>query len=146
MTPQVKLRLLASGDTTLQGYLGAPPAGFRWFDFQLPQGQLAFGTCVRVKIISANQLYGHNGRQPLTGPRFQIDVLDPSAERAREVAAAIIAFLGTIDLASNAQFTSPVTTPRQFPVFILNQRPGMEVQTEPPVFVESLDIRAYNKE
>lgn len=144
LTPEVKLRTLASGDVTLQGYLGTGP--FRWFDRQVPQGYYP-KTCVRIRRISTLILYEQRGLHPLDQPRFQLDVLDPDPEKARAVAAYIIqTFLTGISLAQNNQFGSPVTTPPQFPNFVLNQRAGMDYQMQPPAYVESIDFRAWNTE
>ncbi len=78
--------------------------------------------------------------------RFQIDVLDYDAERTRSAAAAIQDWLATADFSSNAQFSSPVTSPTKHPNFVLNQRAGMEYRIDPPAYVETLDIRITNLE
>jgi hypothetical protein len=80
----------------------------------------------------------------LSTPRFQIDVLDFNAEICRQVAADVVAFLGTVCLASQDQFDSPPVTPPQFPSFLLSQRAGMDYQlSAQPAYVESLDVRLY---
>lgn len=141
LTPEVKLRTLASGNATLQGYLGTGP--FRWFDRQIPQAYYP-ATCVRLRRISTAFLYEQRGLNPLDAPRFQLDVLDPDPEKTRAVAAAITAFLGTISLAQDNQFGSPVTTPPQFPNFVLNQRSGMDPTLQPPAYVETIDFRCWS--
>jgi len=154
-----KLYMLASENATLQTDLGTSP--FRWCDRQLVQGMLQFSTppntigasCVRVRRISTQRRYIQgNGAvntnlSPLSTPRFQIDVLDYNAEVARQVAADVLAFLGTVCLASEDQFDSPATTPPNFPNFLLSQRAGMDFQlSKQPAYVESLDVRLFNIE
>lgn len=158
MTAEVKLRTLAMADATLQADLGAPPL-FRWFDTAIPQGVIQRGPCVRVLRISTLWLYAQSlppGGSPMTTPpggllnlsqpRFQIDVMALDPEQARAVAADIIAFMATADLASYAQFDSPATTPRQFPNFLLNQRHGADFQEQAPISIETLDYRMFNLE
>jgi hypothetical protein len=141
VTAEVKLRTLAAADPTLAGLLGSP---FRWYEAQLMQGSAL--PAVTVQRISTARRYSHSGLGNISEIRFQFTIRDRSAETARQVAAAIIAFLGTADLASNAQFGSPVTTPRQFPNFVLNERAGMDPELQPPVFVEIIDARIFNRE
>jgi len=158
MTAEVKLRTLAMADATLQADLGAPPL-FRWFDTTIPQGIIQKGACVRVLRISTLLLYAHSlppggspettppgGLMNLTQPRFQIDVMATDPEIARAVAADIIAFMATADLASYAQFGSPATTPPQFPNFLLNQRHGADYDEQPPISIETLDYRMFHLE
>lgn len=151
MTPEAKLRTLAAASSALQAYFGTTP--FRWFDTQLPQGQISSGACVVVKRVSTVRTYQQTGLQDLSQPRFQIDVLAPNTvnaeadpESGRAAAAAVITFLGTINLASTDQFGSPTITPPNFPNFVLNQRDGMYFQLQPPCFVQSIDIRVFNLE
>jgi len=149
MTAEVKLRTLAMQDETLQSYFVGTNGTVRWFDRQLQPGYINQGTCVRVIRVSTLFTHTHetanyrslNAQQQ---PRFQIDVLDTDAERARSAAAAIIDWLARIDLSSDAQFASPVTSPTRHPITLLNQRAGMEPQTQPPTYVESLDIRLFD--
>jgi hypothetical protein len=159
VTAETKLRTLAMADGTLQADLGAPPAPFRWYDTTIPQGAIQQGTCVRVLRVSTLWLYAHSlppGGSPvvtppggllnLSQPRFQIDVMDLNPETARAVAADIIAFMSTADLASLDQFGSPATEPPQFPNFLLNQRHGADYQEQPPISIEILDYRMFNLE
>lgn len=145
MTAETKLRTLASADAALQLIFGTPL--FRWFDKQLPQGYIQRGACARVISVSTAPLYEMAGLNPMNRIRFQIDVLHLDPEAARAAASAVILFLNTgADLASNAQFGSPTVTPRQFPNFILSQRGGMDYREQPPVHVETIDVRVYNLE
>ncbi len=151
MTPEEKLRTLAEADISLQVFFGTAP--FRWFDVQLPQGQISSGCCALVKRVSTVRVYSQAGLQDLSQIRFQIDVLAPNTvnkqmdpQTARLAAKAIIDFIGTVDLASLNQFNDPATTPNQFPSFVLNQRDGMYFQLQPPVFCQSIDVRLYNLE
>jgi hypothetical protein len=144
VTAEVKLRTLAAADATLQGFFGTGP--FRWFDVQEAPKYIEQGPCVRVMRVSTVRDYLQGGISQLSCPRFQIDVLDYSAENSRQAAQAIIDWLSRISLAENNQFASPQTTPPQFPNFLLNQRSGMEPQTKLPVFVTMLDVRLFNLE
>lgn len=146
MTPEVKLRSLAAADATLAGYLTGSNNTFRWFDRQVAQNYFQSGPCVRVIRVSTVRMYMQTGVTNVSACRFQIDVLSVDPEQARAIAAAIIDFLGTVDLAGDYQFGSPVTTPPQFPNFILNQRAGMDYQLQPPAYVETLDARIFNLE
>jgi hypothetical protein len=78
--------------------------------------------------------------------RFQVDVLDFDAERARQAANAIIDWLATVDFSSTAQFESPITSPTRHPNEVIGQRAGMEARTDPPAYVEILDVRILNLE
>ena len=146
MTPEVKLRTLAAANVTLQGYFGTAP--FRVFEAQVPQDEFENGTCARYFRVSTVREYSHGkpGLDDISLPRFQLDILDYDPEVARAAMKAVIDFLGTCDFAADYQFGCPVTTPPQAPVYVLNQRSGMEPQLEPPVFVQTLDFRFYNLE
>lgn len=144
MTCEVKMRTLAAADTSMQAVFGSGP--FRWFDRQLQPGYIQSGSCVRVRRVSTVRGYSQQGLQSLDQILFQFDVLNLDSEAARTAAAALIAWLGTVNFASDQQFASPVTTPRQFPNFVVNQRAGMEPRTQPPVYVEITDVRIYNTE
>ena len=136
MTPEVALRTAASENATLAGLLGASPFtlnSFRWYDTQLPQGQISNGTCVRVLRVSTGRQYSTDGLQNFSWPRFQIDVLDPNPEMSRSVANAIITFMGS----------APFGPLNQSANYLLNQRGGMDYQLQPPVFVQSLDYRIF---
>ena len=154
-----KLYMLASQSPTLQADLGTAP--FRWFDRQLTPGALQPSTppnnigasCVRAIRVSTMRRYiqgngaANTNLSLLSTPRFQIDVLDFYAEIARQVAADVVNFLATISLASTAQFSSPATTPPNFPNFLISQRARMDFQlSKQPAYVECLDVRLYNFE
>lgn len=157
---EVKLATLAAANTTLQTDLGNP---LRWYDLQLvpgaiqpsnPPNQIG-ASCVRVRRISTMRRYIQGNGVPTSGtnlsllstPRFQIDVLDCCAEIARTVANDVINFLATVCLSSQDQFASPITTPTQFPSFLLSQRSGMDYEvSSQPVYVQTLDVRIYNLE
>lgn len=144
MTAEAKLRALASASAALQAYFGT--ALFRWFDRQLPQGYIKSGPCVRLMRVSTVRTYAQTGLQNLSQPRVQIDVMDYDPENCRAAAKAVIDWLGTVDFSTDAEFSSPPTTPGNHPNFILNQRAGMDFQLQPPVYVESIDVRLYNLE
>lgn len=135
MTAEVKLITQAAADATLQGYLGTSP--FRFFEVQLPPGQIKSGTCVRYRRISTVPLYSFAEKMNVDWPRFQIDVLDPDPELTRTVASAILAFLALAWFGNIAN---------QAANFVLNQRSGMDYELQPPVFVHTIDVRLFNLE
>lgn len=148
MTAEAKLYTLAAANASLQAVFGTP---IRWFDTQIPQGVIVPGettqaAAARLLRVSTVRAYAMEGLVNLSQPRFQIDVLHPLAETARAAADAVIAWLGTVDLAGTYQFDSPATTPPQFPCFVLSQMGGLAEQFEPPVFVQTIDFRAFNLE
>lgn len=151
MTCEAKLRTLAQQSALLQPYFFTD-GQVRWFDRRLQPNYLALGrSCVRVLRISTGRLYSHETRTRrsvgnMAAVRLQIDVLDFDAERARAAANAILDWLATVDCSSDAQFASPLTSPTRHPNAVLNQRAGMEPKTEPPVYVEILDVRILNLE
>lgn len=159
MTPERKLRILAQASASLQSFFGGgSPAVFRWFDLQFPQGFVVSQTSARLQRISTLRQYAHasfpsaqsaTGRAPLLNlsmVRFQLDIVATDTETARQAAIAVINWLGTISLASDDAFGSPLTTPPQFPCFVLNQRAGLYPDTQPPLPVVTLDFRAFNFE
>lgn len=151
MTPEAKLRTLAAQSATLSIFFGTDP--LRWFDTQLPPGQISSGCCAVIRRISTVRTYEQRGIQNLSQPRFQIDVLAPNTvnkqadpETGRAAAEAVIAFLSSINLATEDQFASPPITPPNYPNFVLNQRDGLYFELQPPCFVQSIDVRVYNLE
>ncbi len=151
MTAEEKLRTLAQQDAVLQSYFFTDNQ-IRWFGPQLPPGYLAIGkACVRVWRVSTIRLYSHEtseqrSQNRIEQIRFQFDVLDYDSERARLAAKAIADWLATVDLSSNAQFGSPVTSPTRHPNQVLNERQGMEYKIQPPAYVQLLDVRITNLE
>lgn len=145
MTAEVKFRDLANRSATLQGFFGVSP--FRWYDKQVQQNALRAGTCVRVLRVSTFTLHTHDGLNPMNGVRFQIDVLDPDSETARAAAQAIIDWLAGAKLSTTELWDSPPVTPTGVaPNFLLNHRSGMDPIVQPPVHVETLDVRVFNLE
>lgn len=147
-----KMRFLAQQDATLASFFFTDNQ-IRWFDLQLQPNYLAANrTCARVRRISTLPLYSKetlNNASILNQVwiRLQIDVLDYSASRAKAAARAIVNWLTqTADFSSTNQFDSPPTSPKRHPNFLLNQMPGMEPKTQPPVFVQMLDVRILNLE
>ena len=151
MSAEAKIRTLAQQDATLQSWFFTD-GQIRWFDRQLVPNYLKIGkACVRVRRISTIRLYSketdtQRSANRMEQPRFQIDVLDYDAERARSAASAICDWLATADFSSDAQFASPVTSPKRHPNFVINQRADMEFTTQPPAYVESLDVRIFDLE
>jgi hypothetical protein len=149
MTAEARIRTLAQQDAVLQSFFFTD-GQVRWFDRQMAPGYLKLGkSCVRVLRVSTLLLHSHETKvqrsaNRMQQPRFQIDVIDFDAERARAGAAAIADWLATADFSTDAQFSSPVTTPTRHANYCLNQRSGMEVTTQPPAYIESLDVRIFN--
>jgi len=153
MTTEVKFRTLAKQDATLQTFFGDESNGtFRMFDTQLQPNYLKVGnTCARVLRVSTVRQYAHRtathqGQQNLALVRLQVDVLDYDSERARAAAAAIVDWLSRVSFAENAQFASPPTSPKAYPNQVLNERGGLEPRTQPPAWVQILDIRVMSLE
>lgn len=151
MTAEVKIRTLAQTSTALQGFFGEDSGIFRWFDRQLAPGYISRGTCARVRRVTTVLRHAKETRTARsvcrqTQPLFQIDVLDYDPERARSAVAAISDWLGEVDFSSDAQFASPPTSPKRHPNAVLNQRAGMEPLLQPPVYVETIDVRIFNLE
>jgi hypothetical protein len=153
MTPaENKLRTLAGLNSTLQAALGSNP--FRWCDRALTQGYLpktrgAMAPCggtssVSNRRISTIPMYRQSGLGELEQIRFQIDVLDLDPDTCKQTAFAVIQFLGTVNLVTMQQLSSPPTTPNQFPSFLSNMRSGIEPQPGVVVYVESVDAVCYN--
>jgi len=141
---ELKIRDLASANTTLQADLGTAP--FRWFDRQIAQGQANNGPCVSVQRISTVRAYNQGGLMPLSAIRLQINIVSYSAETARQVAADVAAFMATFDLTNPGAYASPVYASNHTPNFLVNERAGMFYQLQPPAYVETQDWRIYNVE
>ena len=154
MTIEEKLTLLAPHEATLQTYFGAPPATFRCFERQLPQKVIQQGPCLTFRRVSSVHMYSQTvGLIPMTQPRMQFDVwvspryTNQSTVVARAARDAVINWLNTqVSFADPNNFASPATTPPHFPNFLLNTRAGMEVESDPPAYVETFDVRIYNLE
>ena len=145
MTLETKIRTLAMADASLQAFFGTNP--FRWFYLQLPPGfvmQATGTTSMVVQRISTLFLYAQEGLVNLNKPRIQFTIYDPDATVVDAATAAVIAWLGTVNFASNAQFTSPPSDPRQKPNFVVNQRPGLVSLMKTPVPTMALDVRIWN--
>jgi hypothetical protein len=142
MSPEVKLRTLAAANATMQSRFGTAP--FRWFDQQLDPRRVSSGTCLRARKVSTVFRHVQAGLNPLQEPLFQFDVMDLNPETARAAATDLIEFLGAVDLSTDAQFGCPTTTPKHYPSFVVNQRSGLEPIPDPPVYVESVDVRFMN--
>ena len=154
MSAELKLRTLAAQNAALVAALALPsPTNFGWFDRQLAQSDIGKPsdnrTCVTVRRIStqATAVANQGGpNQALRPIRFQLDVIDYNAERARYVATLVAAFMASVSLCWTGEFASPQTQPSQNPNFLLNERAGMLPQLQPPVYVETQDWRVWNVE
>jgi len=150
MTLIEKLTTLAPQSTTLQSYFGTSP--FRMFDRQLAQKYIERGPCLTFREVSSVPMYTQYGRINMNQPRVQFDVYvsprytNQASTTARAARDAVISWLGTVSFAETNDFDSPVTTPPHFPNFVLNTRAGMEAQSDPPVYVETVDVRIFNLE
>ena len=151
MDVYAKIRTLAMADATLQSYFGNPAnSTFRWFKIRLQPGYITQGPCVRVQRISTRYGYTHapTGLMQLNEPRMDICVMDFDSVRVGNAANAVIAWMGTVNFAVTNQFDSPVTTPPNYPNFLLDRRSLEEPQVEPPgpPYVELLSFRIFNLE
>lgn len=161
MTPscEVKLATLAAQNAALVSALTWPNVQgnelFQWFDRQVVQGDLgkpsngrACVTVQRVSTAPSGPTSGNQGGpiQPLSAVRLQINCVAYNAEQTRQVAAAVKAFLGTVSLCAAGEFASPQTAPSQNPNFLLNERGGMLPLLQPPAYVETLDVRVWNRD
>lgn len=146
----IRMRDLMFLDATMQSYFGptSDTKKFRVFDRQLPQGQISIGTCATIQTVSqiTTNFHGPRMRNPLTGDRVQINVIDKNPTRASNAADAVCAFLDTANFVLNGPFSSPPvtdTTPGQN--VKLNQRGAfITEQTNIPIPVEILDYRISN--
>lgn len=159
MSAELKLRTLAAQNAGLIAALTWPNAQgaqtFLWFDRQLAQGDIgkpsngfAAVTVQRVSAVPRSQVSGNQGgpNQALSLIRFQLNCVAYNAEQARQVAAAVTAFMQSISLCAAGEFASPQTAPNQNPNFLLSERAGMLPLLSPPAYVETQDWRCYNRE
>lgn len=153
---QVKLRTLAQQNAALVTDLGAtgplPAVPFRWFNRQLQPGEVANkvagGTCVTCTQAGNIRQGNQSGIGDLEWPRLTLTVYDLDSETARAVAEDIVQFMLTVDLCSNNQFESPVTSIPQNPVTYLGQRDGMIPNPQSPsgpVYAVHTDYRVGNR-
>ncbi len=145
----VRMRDLAFQSTELQAFFGptSDTNKFRFFDRQLPQGQIARGTCAVVQTVSqiTTNLHNQPMRNRLTQDRVQISIADPSPTRASNAAAAICTFLDKANFWQNGAFASPRRTDPPGTNVKLNQRGDfITFQTATPIPVEVLDYRIFN--
>lgn len=152
-----KLRILAQQNAALAAALTftiapATPPQFLWMDRQLAQNALGLRsdnrTCVTVRRVSTvSTPFGNMGNPvgDLQTMRLQLDVIDYNAERARQVATLVTAFMMSISLCWSGAFGSPQTAPSQNPNFLLNERAGMFFEVQPPAYVETQDWRVFNR-
>lgn len=151
----IRLRDLAFQDPTLNAIFGPTMDSnkFRWFDRQLPQGQVGVlqngKTCAIVQTVSqvTTNLHGKTMRNALTQDRVQISIADPNPTTASNAAAAVQNFLDTANFWQNGAFASPRITDPSGTNVKLNQRGAfLTFQTGIPVPVEVLDYRIFNVE
>lgn len=142
MTCEAKLRTLAAANTSLQALLGTSP--FRWFDTSLPQDIGVYPSVVVARVSTVFDSRMDTGISKYTWPRFQLDIRHTDPEQARACASAIIDFLNTVDLAVTSGAIMPPA--KQAPCFILNQRTALDYELQPPVNVQTLDVRVMNFE
>jgi hypothetical protein len=102
--------------------------GTNIFNDQLPQGLLSQPAPFRaltIKRISTQRLYN-------------LDALS--------INKALIDFLNQFCATETALFSSPPTTPTQFPNIILNEMIVPYSPTQPPLYSGIVDARIYNRE
>ena len=140
------MRTLAQLDAGLQGYLYNPVNNtFRWFDTQQIQGYIKAGTCVSVMRVGTVPMYANSGMLATEQVRIQFDIRDLDGDKAKEVAAYIDMWLGTVSFFSPNQFDSPPTAPPSFPNFKLSQRNTTEFQVQPVLaWTSMLEYRIFN--
>ena len=140
------MRTLAQLDAGLQGYLYNPVNNtFRWFDTQQIQGYIKAGTCVSVMRVGTVPMYANSGMLATEQVRIQFDIRDLDGDKAKEVAAYIDMWLGTVSFFSPNQFDSPPAPPPSFPNFKLNQRNTTEFQVQPVLaWTSMLEYRIFN--
>jgi hypothetical protein len=141
-----KIRMLASVDATLQGYLLGENNTFRWFDTQLPKGYVAQGTCVTVQQISDVMMYSQSGPLSLDWVRVQVNCWDMNSVVAKNLAAyLVLGFFPGANFTVQNQFTSPPTSAPPAPNFKLSQRGVLDFSVQPAAaWVETLDFRVGN--
>lgn len=146
MTPEAKLRLLASTDDTLIAIFGTGP--FRWnMDGFMEPGYLSKGTCARIRRVSTASAYAQEAPVALEKIRFQFDFMDVDPKKPFVAASAVATWFQTsVNLMSNASFTSPPgVLPRQRPNYSLNQRTGpLENHSNLRVFIQTVDWLVFN--
>ncbi len=141
-----RMRLSAFSNTALRTFFGNDWLTFRFFDTDLIQGQEQIGACAVVTNISQITEYLHNGRNPLTGERVQIDVIDKDKNVAKSAANAVDLWLESANFVDNRAFImSPVrSSGGPPPNFKLNQRGGTYAAFQLKIPVQMLDYRIYN--
>lgn len=144
-----RMRDLAFLDPTLNAIFGPTfdVNKFRWFDRQLPQGQISNGTCAIVQTVSqvTTNFHGVPMRNSLTQDRVQISIADRNPRVASTAASAVSNFLDTANFWKNGAFASPRVVNGPGTNVKLNQRGSfITFQTDRPIPVEQLDYRIYN--
>jgi hypothetical protein len=135
----------------------SPLVGTSIFPVQLPSGFLSANPSgnppLRALVyqrVSTLRYYTHDGANiTLSAVRMQFTAWCKGADSATDALAvlnALTAFLNTFCATSTALFTSPPTTPTQFPNMVLNERLSLYPQTQPPLFLGILEARIFNRE
>lgn len=145
MTLETKIRQLAAESAALQAFFGTNPMRIFWL--QLPPGfvmQATGTTSMVVQRISTQFFQTQESQVRLSKPRIQFTIYDPNLTVVEDATAAVIAWLRTVCFANDDQFVSPAVTPRQYPNFVLNQRPGLVTLLKQPIPTMTLDVRIWN--
>lgn len=135
----------------------SPLVGASIFPVQLPSGFLSANPsgnppirAITFQRVSTIRYTTHDGvTNPLCAVRVQFTAWckgSNSTTDATSVLKALVDFLQTFCATSTAEFTSPATTPLQFPNMVLNERISVYPQTQPPLFLGILDARIFNRE
>ena len=144
MTAETKLRTLAAANSSLTALFGTSP--FRWYDVNLPQNQALPN--VVVQRISTARIQAQDtllGVGQFAKIRFQFTCRgqgsnQPTFEAARAIGAAVIQFLGTVNLTSGANSLPPR------PAYVLGERVGLDYNANPPVPLYLVDAAVWNQE
>lgn len=106
----------------------------RWYDSQLLQGSAM--PAVVVLTVSNPRNYVVGGRLPTSWQRVQFTIWGSSGEQARAVVEQLASFLDQFSAA--AGITKPA-----YDNLIVNDRGGMYVETQPPLYQRIVDAMIF---
>lgn len=144
---ETKLRLEILANAGLSGFFGS-----NIFDASLPQGLMGTLPMVRaltIQRVSTTRMSSHQGINSMALIRIQFKAYCKGVQSNADALTAlklIVDFLNTFCATSMALFTSPPTTPAQFPNTVMNEMVTPYPNTLPPLYMGVLDARIYNRE
>ncbi len=139
---EAKLQTALQATPAVTSLLSTRPDGkASIFEMQEYQGT-AFPALVYF-LVSAPNVYATLYRMQTVTSRVQFTIWDTDPERARQVEAALIAFLDTFNAVSPC--TNFIGTVPQ-PVQVVNRRQGGNAQTQPLTYWRTLDAMILNNE